>query len=78
MNLHLIQLLIIIHPSKPPSPPTINILLPYYPYPTQHTKPPTPHPITPKLLPNLIQTPPPTPIIPLHLHPPQIQPFFHI
>ncbi|WP_186323747.1 ribose-phosphate pyrophosphokinase-like domain-containing protein, partial [Paenibacillus xylanexedens] len=72
LNHNFMQILVIIHPLKPPSPKTINLLIPYYPYPTQHPKPPSPHPITPNLLPNLIQKAPPTPLIPIDLHPIQI------
>ncbi|WP_186308048.1 ribose-phosphate pyrophosphokinase-like domain-containing protein, partial [Bacillus sp. WP8] len=49
LNHHIIQLLIILHALKPPSPKTLNILIPYYPYPPQHPNPQPPDPITAKL-----------------------------
>lgn len=78
VNLHLMELLIMIDACKRASAATINIVVPYYGYARQDRKARSREPITAKLVANLIETAGATRMIALDLHAPQIQGFFDI
>ena len=76
VNLHLMELLIMIDACKRASAANINIVVPYYGYARQDRK--SREPITAKLVANLIETAGANRMIALDLHAPQIQGFFDI
>ena len=78
VNLHLMELLIMIDACKRASAATINIVVPYYGYARQDRKARSREPITAKLVANLIETAGANRMIALDLHAPQIQGFFDI
>ena len=78
VNLHLMELLIMIDACKRASAANINIVVPYYGYARQDRKARSREPITAKLVANLIETAGANRMIALDLHAPQIQGFFDI
>ena len=78
VNLHLMELLIMIDACKRASAANINIVVPYYGYARQDRKARSREPITAKLVANLIETAGADRMIALDLHAPQIQGFFDI
>ena len=76
VNLHLMELLIMIDACKRASAANINIVVPYYGYARQDRKARSREPITAKLVANLIETAGADRMIALDLHAPQIQGFF--
>lgn len=78
VNVHLMELLIMIDACKRASAATINIVVPYYGYARQDRKARSREPITAKLVANLIQVAGADRMIALDLHAPQIQGFFDI
>ncbi|MFD2617448.1 ribose-phosphate diphosphokinase [Terrilactibacillus laevilacticus] len=78
VNLHLMQLLIMIDALKRASAKTINVVMPYYGYARQDRKARAREPITAKLVANLLETAGATRVLSLDLHAPQVQGFFDI
>lgn len=76
VNLHLMELLIMIDACRRASAANINIVVPYYGYARQDRKARSREPITAKLVANLIETAGADRMIALDLHAPQIQGFF--
>lgn len=76
VNLHLMELLIMVDACRRASAANINIVVPYYGYARQDRKARSREPITAKLVANLIETAGADRMIALDLHAPQIQGFF--
>jgi len=76
VNLHIMELLIMIDALKRASAKSINIVMPYYGYARQDRKARSREPITAKLVADLLETAGATRVIALDLHAPQIQGFF--
>lgn len=78
VNLHMMELLIMIDALKRASAHSINIVMPYYGYARQDRKARSREPITAKLVADLLQTAGAHRVIAIDLHAPQIQGFFDI
>src|SRR5690625_2563846 len=78
VNLHMMELLIMIDALKRASAHSINIVMPYYGYARQDRKARSREPITSKLVANLLETAGADRILTLDLHAPQIQGFFDV
>src|SRR5699024_7920453 len=78
VNLHMMELLIMIDALKRASARSINIVMPYYGYASQDSKARSREPITAKLVANLLQTAGAHRVITIDLHAPQIQGFFDV
>src|SRR5699024_4981770 len=78
VNLHMMELLIMIDALKRASARSINIVMPYYGYARQDRKARSREPITAKLVANMLQTAGATRMVTLDLHAAQIQGFFDI
>lgn len=78
VNLHTMELLIMIDALKRASASSINIVIPYYGYARQDRKASPREPITAKLVANILETAGATRVITLDLHAPQIQGFFDV
>ena len=78
VNVHLMELLIMIDACKRASAANISIVVPYYGYPRQDRKARSREPITAKLVADLFETAGADRMIALDLHAPQIQGFFDI
>src|SRR5690625_3184549 len=78
VNLHMMELLIMIDALKRASAHSINIVMPYYGYARQDRKARSREPITAKLVADLLQTAGAHRVITIDLHAPQIQGFFDV
>lgn len=78
VNMHIMELLIMIDALKRASARSINIVMPYYGYARQDRKARSREPITSKLVANLLETAGASRVIMLDLHAPQIQGFFDV
>ena len=78
VDMHLMELLIMVDAAKRASAKTVNVVIPYYGYARQDRKARARDPITAKLIANLIQTAGADRVICMDLHAGQIQGFFDI
>lgn len=78
VNLHIMELLIMIDALKRASAKSVNIVMPYYGYARQDRKARSREPITAKLLANILEKAGADRVVTLDLHAPQIQGFFDV